>query len=132
MYQNQQTKIQELKSAASLINGYNLQNGHVLDGKLYKTISTSLFTAVQCHFCLNTTFTDTHTMVPSPPELSQTPHIPTIINTNPSQSGAAFARRGSRTPYQPKDNSVGYILAISINGHSYNGSIFDANGTQLY
>ena len=127
MYQNQQTKIQELKSAASLINGYNLQNGHVLDGKLYKTISTSLFTAVQCHFCLNTTFTDTHTMVPSPPELSQTPHIPTIINTNPSQSGAAFGRQGYHNPHQLPDNSVVHISAISINGHSCNVSIFYSN-----
>ena len=70
-------------------------------------------------------------MVPLPPAPSQTPHIPHIINTNPSQAGAVFGRRGSRTPHQPTDNSVGYISDVSINGHIYNGSIFDANGTRL-
>ena len=69
-------------------------------------------------------------MVPLPLSPSQTPPISNLINTNPRKSGAAFRRRGPRTPHQPTDNSVRHILAVSINGHSYNGSIFDANGTR--
>ena len=68
-------------------------------------------------------------MLPLPPPPSQTPPIPPIINTNPSQAVAAFGRQGSHNPQQYTDNSVGHISAVSINGQSYNGSIFDANGT---
>ena len=70
-------------------------------------------------------------MVPLPPPPSQSPPIPPIINTNPSKAGVALRRRGSLTPHQSTDNSVGHILAVSINGQSYNGSIFDADGTRL-
>ena len=48
-------------------------------------------------------------MLPLPPPPSQTPPISPIINTNPSQSGTAFGRQGSRNPRQPTDNSVGHI-----------------------
>ena len=70
-------------------------------------------------------------MAPLTPTPSQTPPTTPIINTNTSKSEAAFGRRGSRTPHKSTDNSVGYILAVYINGQSYNGSIFDANGIQL-
>ena len=35
------------------------------------------------------------------------------------------------TPHQYTDNSVGHISAVSVNGQSYNGNIFYANGIQL-
>ena len=70
-------------------------------------------------------------MVPLPPAPSKTPPIQPIINTNSSQDGAVFGRRGFRTSRQPIDNSVGNISDVSINVHSYNCSIFDANGTRL-
>ena len=91
----------------------------------------SLIYAIQRHINKTTTATDTQLMVTLRPEPSQTPPIPPIININPIQSEAAFSRRGSRSTKQPTYNSVGYILAVSINGHSYNGSIFDANRTLL-
>ena len=70
-------------------------------------------------------------MVPLPPPPSHTPPILPIINTNPSQSGDSFGRQVSRNPHQYTDNSVGHISAVSINGQSYNGSIYDANLTRL-
>ena len=70
-------------------------------------------------------------MLPLPPPPKHTPPIPAIINTNPSEAVAAFGRRGSRSPHQSTDNSVGDISDILINGQSYNGSIFDANGNRL-
>ena len=127
MSQDQKTEIQELKSAAGWINGYTLSNGYILYDKGYETLSTSLIYAVQRHIIKTTTSTAAHPIVPLLPPPSQTPPIPPIINTNHIQSGAEFGRRGSRTPHQPTDNSVGHILAVSINGHSYNGSIFYAN-----
>ena len=57
-------------------------------------------------------------MLPLPPPPKHTPPIPPIINTNPSQSGAAFRRRGSRPPHQSTDNAAGNISAVSINGQS--------------
>ena len=75
------------------------------------------------------TASDTHPMVPLPPAPSETTPIPPTINTNTSQSGTAFRRRGSRTPHLRIDNSVGHIMGVSINGLSYNGSIFDSNRT---
>ena len=70
-------------------------------------------------------------MVPLPPLPSQESLIPPIINNYPSQDGAAFGRQGSRTTHEATDNSVGHNLDVSINGHSYNGSIFDVNITRL-
>ena len=70
-------------------------------------------------------------MLPLLPPPSQTPHVPPIINTNTNQAGGEFGRQYSRTPHQYTDNLVGHISDVSINGQSYNGSIFDANGTRL-
>ena len=128
---DQQTVVQERKSAAGWINSYTLSNGYVLYEKRYATLSTNMISEVQLHISPTTTATDVHPMVPLPPPLSQIPPIPPIINTNHSQARAAFGRQGSRTPHQSTDNSEGHILSISINGHSYNGSIFDVNRTQL-
>ena len=73
---------------------------------------------VHCHISQTTSATDDQPMVPLPSPPSQTPLIPPIINSNPSQSGDAFGRRGYRTNHQSTDNSVGHILAVSINGQS--------------
>ena len=116
---------------AGCINGYTPHNGYVLDDKGYTTLSTSLVSVVNLHINQTTTATDTHPMVLLLPVPPKAPPIPPIINTNPSQAGAVFGRKGSRTPLQPTDNSVGNILDVSIDGHSYNGSIFDANGNRL-
>ena len=122
--------IQELKSAAGWINGYILHIGYALDDKGYATLSTSLISVVQRHISQTTTYTATHMMVILPPAPSQAPHIPPIINTNPSQAVDEFGKQGSCNSCQPTNDSVGHILAVSINGHSYNGSIFDSNGTR--
>ena len=118
MYLNQQTSIQKLKHASGWINGYTPNNGYVLGDKGYATISTSLVSVVKRHISHTSTATDTHPMVPLTTAPSQAPHIPPIINTNPSQAGAAFGIQGSRTPHQYTDNSVGNISSVSINGHS--------------
>ena len=97
----------------------------------YATLSTSLIAAVQRHIIQATNATDVYPMVSLPPSPSQTPPVPTIINTNLSQAGAAFGRLGSCNTHQSTDNSMGHISAVSINGQSYNGCIFDANGTRL-
>ena len=86
---------------------------------------------VQSHISQTTTTNAAHPMVPLPPTPSQTPPISPRIITNPIQAGAAFGRQISRYTHQSTDNSVGHISAVSINGQSYNGSIFDANRTQL-
>ena len=90
-----------------------------------------LIYAVQRYINQTTTATAAHLKVPLPSLPSQTTPIPPIINNNTSQYGAAFGRRGSYTTHQPTDNSVGHTSAVSINGNSYNGSIFDSNGNLL-
>ena len=131
MSQDQQTAIQELKSAAGWIKGYTPPNRHVLDDKGYSTISTSLVYAVYRHISQTITATASHPMVPLPPTPSQTPPIPPTMNTNPIQYGTAFGRQVSRTPHQYTDNQIGLISAASINGQIYNGTIFDANRNRL-
>ena len=99
--------------------------------KRYANPSTSLISEVQRYISQTTSAIATHPMVPLPPVPSQTPPIQPIMNTNLSQAGDAFRRRGSCTPHQPTDTLLVHILALSINGNSYNGSIFDSNGNLL-
>ena len=98
MSRDQQTAIQEIKSAAGWINGYTLPDGYVLDDKGYATLSTSLIYEVQRQMSQTTISTAVHPMVPLTPPPSYKPPTPPRINTNPGQTGAAFGRRGSRTP----------------------------------
>ena len=68
-----------------------------------------MISAVQRHISQTTTGPDVHPMLSLPPPHLQIPPIPPIINTNPIKSGAVFERRGSFTPHQDTDNSVGKI-----------------------
>ena len=70
-------------------------------------------------------------MVPLTPTHSQNPPILPIINTNPSQAGDEFSKRGSRSPHQSTYNLVERISDVLTNGKGYNGSIFDSHGTRL-
>ena len=54
---------------------------------------------VHCHIGLTTTSTTAKPRLTLPPPPSQTPHIQPIINTNPSQAGAASDRQGYSTPH---------------------------------
>ena len=78
--------------------------------------------AVQAH--IHPTTTRTFQLTPAVP-LGTAPLIPTVIDTDPAQAGAAFGRRGSRQPPTSGDSSIGQV---SINGRSYAGPVFDANG----
>ena len=127
-----QHKIVELKAAAGWINGYTPPHGFTLDNNGYATPSTSLVSAVQAHISQTSTSSGAPGTwavgTPLPPHPGNNiPPIPPIINTDPHHAGNAFGRRGSRHP--PEASSQ--ISAVSINGRSYNGSIFDANGNRI-
>jgi hypothetical protein len=71
-------------------------------------------------------------MVPLPPApQGQATPVPPIIDTTSSQAGASFGRRGSRQPPTNDQASVSNISAVSINGQSYHGAVFDTNGTRI-
>ena len=129
--QQQQAEIQQIKAAAGWINGYTPPPGFTLDNRGFATPSTSLVSAVQAH--ISATATGTRNELPfTPPPLPPVPFgtappIPPVIETNPHQAGAAFGRRGSRQP-PSTDASIGQV---SINGRSYAGSIYDANGNRI-
>ena len=128
MSQQQQMQVQQLKAAEGWINGYTPPAGFTLDDKGFATPSTSLVSRVQAHIRATSTFGGDGIPLPPVP-LAPVPPIPPIINTNPHQAGASFGRRGSRQP--PDNSSVGQVSAISINGRSYTGSVFDANGNRI-
>ena len=89
----QQSQIQQIKAAAGWINGYTPPPGFTLDNKGYATPSTSLVSAVQAH--IRQTTTVTFPLPPAVPPVTAPP-IPTVIDTDPAEAGAAFGRRGSR------------------------------------
>ena len=64
MSRDQQTAIQELKSAAGWINRYTPPNGYVLDDKRYANISMTLISVVHRHIIQTKTATAAHPMVP--------------------------------------------------------------------
>ena len=118
-----------MKAAAGWINGYTLPPGFTLDDKGYATPSNLLVSAVQAHINATTTGEGNGNEAPLPPAVpfGTTPPIPSAIETNPNQAGAAFGRRGSRQP-PSGDASIGQV---SINGCNYNGSIHDSNGNRI-
>ena len=102
-----------------------------MDDKGFATLSNSLVSAVQAHINKATVNSNGNnvSLPPVVPLFGTTPPtIPPVIDTNPVQAGAAFGRRGSHQPPQSRDSSVGQV---SINGWSYTGSIFDANGNRI-
>ena len=122
-------KIQQVKAAAGWINGYTPPPGFTLDAKGFATPSTSLVSAVQAHISRTTTGGDA-TGAPLPPAVpfGTAPPIPPVIETNPGQAGNAFGRRGSRQPTSSDNSTIGQV---SINGRSFTGSVFDANGNRI-
>ena len=124
----QQMKIQQLKAEAGWINGYTPPPGFTLDDKGYAIPSSSLVSTLQAHISRATT--QDSAFVPPPPmvPLGHAPPIPPVINTNPSEAGAAFGRRGTRQPPPSGDSSIGQV---SINGRTYNGPVFDSNGNRI-
>ena len=81
--------------------------------------------AVQSH--IRQTTTATFPLPPAVPPVTAPP-IPTVIDTDPAEAGAAFGRRGSRQPPTSGDSSIGLV---SINGRSYTGPVFDTNRNRI-
>ena len=131
MSRQQQSEVQRIKTEAGWINGYTPPTGFTLDNKGFATPSSSLVSAVHAH--ISATATDTRNEPPfNPPPLppvsyGTAPPIPTVIETNPIQAGAAFGRRGSRQP----PSMDAWIGQVTINGRNYAGSIYDANGNRI-
>ena len=131
----QKQQIQDLKVSDGWVNGYTPPHGFTLNDEGLAIPSTHLVTSVQ-HSMIGAASTygaqnNEHPMIRLPPvPTNGISPVPPIINTNANHAGAAFGRGGSRT--NPRgDNSVSQVSMISINGQSYGGPVYDANGNRL-
>ena len=125
----QKAQVQNLKIEEGWINGYTPPHGFVLDNGVAKP-STRLVAAVQQSMIGQTNSTSGQMIQLPPPPQGNLPPIPPIIDTNANQAGASFGRRGTRQP--PNDQgSISNISAVSINGQSYQGAIYDSRGNRL-
>ena len=66
----------------------------------------------------------THGMVPPPPPVP-------FINTNASQTGSSFGRQGTRIAPSSDSTQISNVSAVTINGQTYNGPVFDRNNNRI-
>ena len=129
--QRQQAVI-DLKSAEGWVDGGTPPPGFVTDNRGYHVPSSRLVAAVQQY----TAGASNANLMPPPPPNDLT-SIPPIVDTDPSRARASFGcsgvGRGDETSGgNPGDSgSVSQVSMVSINGHSYNGPVFDASGNQI-
>ena len=100
----------------------------------YAIPSTRLVSAVQRH----TSGTNNNTVPLPPPPNAHTnimpPSVnqpPPVIDTTARSAGATFGRQGTRNPHTSDNHSVGTMSAVSINGRSYNGAVYDSSGNRI-
>ena len=131
----QRRQIHDLKASQGWINGQTPPPGFTIQDDGSAAPSSHLVAAVRQSMIGNTNTSNGSTMIPLPPPPPPiVPGIPPIINTNPSQAGASFGRRGTHNTNQQQENdnnTVSNVSMISINGRNYNGAVFDANGNRI-
>ena len=54
-----------------------------------------------------------------------------MISTYTNQAGYSFGRRDTRKPSQDDLQSVSNVSTVSINSRTFNGPLYDGNGTQI-
>ena len=134
---HQRQQIQDLKVADGWVNGSTPPPGCVLDQHGYATASTSLVAAVRRTMA----FTDNATIaaaysappLPPPPTHGMVPPPPPVpfINTNASQTGSSFGRQGTRIAPSSDSTQISNVSAVTINGQTYNGPVFDRNNNRI-
>lgn len=65
--------------------------------------------------------------LPPPPSTSAGGPVPPMVMTNSSTAGQSFGRAGTKVA--STDNST--IANVTVNGRSYSGAIFDAQGNHI-
>ena len=128
----QKQQVVNLKAEQGWINGQTPPHGFVLDNNGHAKPSTHLVAAVQQSLSTQTNSTGQQMIALPPPPQGNFPPVPPIIDTNASQAGASFGRRGSRQQNAQNDqNSISNVSVVSINGQSYSGAIYDSRGNRL-
>jgi hypothetical protein len=126
----QKQQVVDLKIQQGWINGQTPPHGFVLNNNGHAVPSTRLVSQVQQSLSGNQSQGQSMVQLPPPPPPGRAPTVPPVIDTNASQAGASFGRRGTRQNNND-NNSVSNISMVSINGQSYNGAVFDSNGNRL-
>ena len=133
MSHEQRQTVQDLKVNGGWINGQTPPSGFVLNDKGYSIPSSRLVSAVQQYTSGASTQNVPLPPMPSdytalvPPSVS----VPPVVDTPARHAGATFGRQGTRVPPNNDAHSVGSVSAVSINGRSYTGAIFDSSGNRL-
>ena len=127
----QKQQVVDLKAQQGWINGQTPPHGFVLNNNGNAVPSTRLISQVQQSISGNQSQGQSMIQLPPPPPPGRAPTIPPIIDTNASQAGATFGRRGTRQQNHHDNNSVSNISMVSINGQSYSGAVYDSNGNRL-
>ena len=142
MSAHQRQQVQDLKIQDGWVNGSTPPPGCVLDQHGYASASNTLVAAIRRTMIGATSTTGStapplppppspHTSfgIPPPPPSATSP-VPPIINTNAQNAGSSFGRHGTRVPASSSD-SVSHVSAVTINGQSYNGPVYDANNNRI-
>ena len=133
---HQKRMVQDLKGKDGWVNGQTPPPGCTIDQHGFATATTALVSAVQRSIAAAST-SNANQIVPLPPPSPGTVmepppnRVPPVINTNASTAGSAFGRQGTRVNPQHDTSSVSQVSLVSINGQSYNGPVFDSNGTRI-
>ena len=129
---DQRNEVHDLKVKDGWINGQTPPQGFELNNDGYAIPTTRLVSAVQqftSRLANNVPLPpapNAHAAITPPPDT-----VPPVVDTNARQAGATFGRQGSRIPPSNDTQSVGSISAVSINGRSYSGAVYDSAGNRL-
>ena len=129
----QRQEITDLKVKTGWIDGNTPPPGFVLDNDGRPALSTHLVAAVRASMVgeLRTTNDPndnvTALVAPPIPPTGMPPPVPPVIMTQPLNAGHTFGRAGSRV----RGSGASTIATVTINGRSYTGPVFDAQGNTI-
>jgi hypothetical protein len=132
----QRQSVDSLKSSQGWINSYTPPPGFTIDQNTGLAVPSNAIVSAIRTATINQTNVSDNTPNNGPPSIIQLPPpsiapVPPPPYPNPnngtSQAGSSFGRQGQRQA--PNDSAS--IGMVSINGHNYNGKIYDSMGNAL-
>ena len=130
--QEQRKEVMNKKLEARWIDGSTPPPGYTLDNEGRAVVEQGLVSVIQSQISTMAAANRGNTQggglvsLPPPPSNNNTAPVPPIVTTNTTalSAGRGFGRQGTRQ--NNSDSST--IASVTVNGRTYNGPIYDANG----